>query len=1081
MKYLFLTCILFVSSFSINAQSKVNPLDLRTAKKSNGKPQISNQSSTIDGSKLMVTKPKVNPLQLTDFNTLDVNISIENTKRSSIVNVSQAKEEAFKVLNSNSTQISHSYNANNNVILQSVQDELGYYHIKFQQTHNNVPVYGSELWVHINTNESIVNGKYMEISNLSTQAKFSDKQAIETAKTTIHCEMGNHELTESQKKILNYEQPIAQLIIYLVDGIPTLCYDIESRPNFIERWRTIVNANTNQIVESYNHTCHIDGPKVGSGTDLNGTSRTVNSYQIGSTYYLIDASKSMYNSSNSSLPDNPAGAIWTLDAGNTPAEDFNHVTSSTQNFSNSKGVSAHYNAGFAFDYYKTTFNRNSINGKGGNIISVINVSADNGLGFDNAYWNGQFMAYGNGLTTFKPLAGALDVAGHEMTHGVVENSAGLEYKGQSGAINESMADIFGCMMDRNDWLLGEDIMKPGFNSNNALRNLQDPHNGGTRLGDNGYQPKKMSEYYTGSQDNYGVHINSGIPNHAFYLFATNIGKDKAEQVFYRALTLYLTKTSQFKDLRLAVVQAATDLYGTTEAQAAATAFDAVGIYGPPVSGGGSGTIGNNVADLPVNPGQSHILYYDLDPAISTTLTKYNTVTASLQGQITRSLKKRPSVVDNGSYCVYVGSDGRIYKLLLDGSKTETILQNDPDWDNVAISKDGKRLAAVSNLVDTSIYVYDFAKAEWKTFKLYNPTYSNINSGGALYADAIEFDHTGTKIMYDSKNFINNQSGTDYTYWDVGIIDVFSLETNNWNNGKIEKLFSSLPEGVSIGNPTFSQRSPYIVAYDYINSNTGNYLVTGYNLNTNKSGIIFSGTDLGYPSFSKNDDLIVFNAFDVNNNKIVAIKALATDKITGTGSASVYVNLAKWGVFYANGTRPLLFSSKELLTFGFQALSPVVNGVFNGTNVTCNLPSSVEKTNLVSEFTNSPYSYVKIQNNVQTSGVSYNDYTTPVTYTVVAQDGSTQNYIITVTGGFVNVNKMESNKSIVYPNPNNGLVKMTGIEEGELIELYNSEGKLISLFNYKSQGVDIQNLNDGVYQLAYTHNGIKMHTKLILQR
>lgn len=1073
---------IFLLSLSISyAQSKSNPLDLRSTKKQSGKVKISDQSSVINGNNIQSTQTKVNPLKIEDYSSVDVLIHLQNTKRSTIVNTSQAKEEAFKALNNNAQQIASNYNANNNVILHSVQDELGYYHVKFQQMHNNVAVYGSELWVHLNTNETFINGKFIDVSIVNTTPKVTEIAAITAASETIHCDMGSHELSETQKKLLNYEKPKTELIIYLVDGIPTLCYDIEIRPNFIERWRTIINANTNQVVESYNHTCHIDGPKVGSGTDLNGTSRTINSYQIGSTYYLIDASKSMYNSSGSSLPDNPSGAIWTIDAGNTPAEDFNHVTSSSQNFSNSKGVSAHYNAGFAFDYYKTTFNRNSINGKGGNIISVINVSDDNGLGFDNAYWNGQFMAYGNGRTTFKPLAGALDVAGHEMTHGVVENSAGLEYKGQSGAINESMADIFGCMMDRNDWLLGEDIMKPGFNSNNALRNLQDPHNGGNSLGDNGYQPKKMSEYYTGSQDNFGVHINSGIPNHAFYLFATNISKDKAEQVFYRALTLYLTKTSQFKDLRLAVVQAATDLYGTTEAQAAATAFDAVGIYGPPVSGGGSGTIGNNVADLPVNPGQSHLLYYDLDPNISTTLTKYNVVTTSLQGQITRSLKKRPSVVDNGAYCVYVGSDGRIYKLLLDGSKTETILQNDPDWDNVAISKDGKRLAAVSNLVDTSIYVYDFAKAEWKTFKLYNPTYSGVKSSGALYADALEFDHTGTKIMYDSKNFINNQTGSDYTYWDVGIIEVYNLETNNWNTGKIEKLFSSLPEGVSIGNPTFSQRSPYIVAYDYINSNTSNYLVTGYNLNTNKSGIIFSGTDLGYPSFSKNDDLIVFNAFDNSNNKIVAIKSLANDKINGSGSATVYVNLAKWGVFYANGTRPLLFSSKELLTFGFQALSPVVNGVFNGTNVTCNLPSSIEKTNLVSEFTNSPYSYVKIQNNVQTSGVSYNDYTSPVTYTVVAQDGSTQNYIITVTEGFVNVNKIESNKSIVYPNPNNGWLKMNGINEGELIELYNSEGKMISLFNYQNQGIDLSHLNNGVYLLAYSENGIKKHSKFILQR
>ena len=104
---------------------------------------------------------------------------------------------------------------------------------------------------------------------------------------------------------------------------------------------------------------------------------------------------------------------------------------------------------------------------------------DDGSGLDNAYWNGKAMFYGNGATSFKPLAGAIDVAGHEMTHGVVQSTANLEYQGESGAINESIADIFGSMMDPADWLIGEDVVKPGAFPGGALRSLQDPHNGGT--------------------------------------------------------------------------------------------------------------------------------------------------------------------------------------------------------------------------------------------------------------------------------------------------------------------------------------------------------------------------------------------------------------------------------------------------------------------------------------------------------------------------------------------------------------------------------------------------------------------------
>ena len=107
-----------------------------------------------------------------------------------------------------------------------------------------------------------------------------------------------------------------------------------------------------------------------------------------------------------------------------------------------------------------------------------------------------------------------------MTHGVVEKTANLEYQDESGALNESFADVFGAMIDRDDWKMGEDVMQPGVNPNNALRDLQDPHNG-VSSNSSWWQPKHTDEQYTQSDDNGGVHINSGIPNHAFYLFAVS--------------------------------------------------------------------------------------------------------------------------------------------------------------------------------------------------------------------------------------------------------------------------------------------------------------------------------------------------------------------------------------------------------------------------------------------------------------------------------------------------------------------------------------------------------------------------------
>lgn len=133
----------------------------------------------------------------------------------------------------------------------------------------------------------------------------------------------------------------------------------------------------------------------------------MNTYLKNGNYYLIDASRGMW--AGGTLPDDPKGAIWTVDAKNVSPENDNfnifHVTSSNNTWNAKGAVSAHYNGGIAYEYFKNTFGRNSINGSGGTIISVINVSENDGSGMDNAFWNGKAMFYGNGAQSFKPLAG----------------------------------------------------------------------------------------------------------------------------------------------------------------------------------------------------------------------------------------------------------------------------------------------------------------------------------------------------------------------------------------------------------------------------------------------------------------------------------------------------------------------------------------------------------------------------------------------------------------------------------------------------------------------------------------------------
>ncbi|MBP9056482.1 MAG: M4 family metallopeptidase, partial [Saprospiraceae bacterium] len=347
-----------------------------------------------------------------------------------------------------------------------------------------------------------------------------------------------------------------------------------------------------------------DGKATANAQDLFNTSRLINTYEVSSKFYMIDGSRDMFVFAPTQLPNEPEGVIWTIDAFNTsPAKDnfnYDHVTSTNNLWSNKTAVSAHYNGGKAFEYFRNIHNRKSINGAGGNIVSLINVADEDGSSMGNAFWNGQAMFYGNGDGAFQPLARGLDVAGHEMTHGVVQSTANLDYEGESGALNESFADVFGSMIDRDDWKIGEDVVKTSAFPSGALRSLEDPHNGASTNNFNaGWQPRHYDERYKGTEDNGGVHINSGIPNWAFFKFASAIGKDKAEKVYYRALTTYLTKSSKFVDCRVAVIKAATDLYSTTEINAAKKAFDEVGILGD--------TGGNYETDINANPGQEFIL------------------------------------------------------------------------------------------------------------------------------------------------------------------------------------------------------------------------------------------------------------------------------------------------------------------------------------------------------------------------------------------------------------------------------------------------------------------------------------------
>ncbi len=245
-------------------------------------------------------------------------------------------------------------------------------------------------------------------------------------------------------------------------------------------------------------------------------------------------------------------------------------------------------SGTTYDFFRTVFNRNSIDGDGMRLDSSVHYSSQ----YDNAFWNGMQMVYGDGDgTLFERFTKCLDIIGHELTHGITQFEAGLIYQGQPGALNESMSDVFGALVKqwrrkqtaaKADWLIGAGLFSAGVNGV-ALRSMKAP---GTayddpRLGKDP-QPAHMRDYYKGAEDHGGVHINSGIPNHAFYLAAVALGGyawERAGKIWYETLTTKLRPKSTFVDAANATVQSAQQLYGLAgpEQSAVKSAWQQVGV------------------------------------------------------------------------------------------------------------------------------------------------------------------------------------------------------------------------------------------------------------------------------------------------------------------------------------------------------------------------------------------------------------------------------------------------------------------------------------------------------------------------
>ncbi len=455
------------------------------------------------------------------------------------------------------------------------KDLLGYTHERVNQMYSDIRVENGEYIIHSKDGYVYAtNGMWFDGITVNTNPALTKDAAVAKAVAYVGASKYRWQdpaFENSLKEITGNPNatyyPQGELVIVCRDGdmmkkdyVLAWKLDIYAAEPVTRNW-IFVDAQTGAIVHTKNRIHNIDTPATGT-TMYSGTQSFTCDSNAGS-YRLRESGRGQ--------------GIRTLNCQNTTnqgnAVDFTNATTSWTSTAGGDDAArdAHWGAEGTYDYYMNVFGRDGLDNNGMLMLSYVHYDS----GLDNAYWDGQSMSYGDGSQQpggFNPLV-ALDVCGHEFTHGVTENSSNLDYSYESGALNESFSDIFGTMLEWHltpanaDFLIGEDVT---VNSNSALRSMSNPN----QFGDPDCYTG--TNWYTGTGDNGGVHTNSGVQNYWYYLCSqggsgtndlgdafnvTGFGWADAGAVAFRNNTVYLVSTSEYMDARVGAIQAAQDLFG----------------------------------------------------------------------------------------------------------------------------------------------------------------------------------------------------------------------------------------------------------------------------------------------------------------------------------------------------------------------------------------------------------------------------------------------------------------------------------------------------------------------------------------
>jgi len=508
--------------------------------------------------------------------------------------------------------------------VKSESDKSGFSHKKYQQYYDGVKVEFATYSLHSKGDHlESMSGEFYNIEGIETTPSLSKDVAFKKALNHIGAKSYLWEDPESAAKI-GYEKPEGELVLLPAMEVQEdskkkskeearLAYKFDIyATNPVSRGDLYIDAKNgralfyNAAIKHLGKYSHASNAKT-ANINANSTSaksmlatataatrysgsQSIQTAVSGSSYILSDATRGNgIQTYNMKKGTNYNSAVNFTDSDN------NWTSAEYNNTNKDNGaLDAHWGAEKTYDYWSTVHGRNSFDNQGAAIKSYVHFD----VGYDNAYWNGSVMTYGDGSGTYFDILTSIDVAGHEIGHAVCEKTANLAYQKESGAMNEAFSDIWGASIEyfadpsKSTWLIGEDIERRSGHA--ALRSMSNPKSEG--------QPDTYGGTYwinanctpTDANDYCGVHTNSGVLNHWFYILTvgksgtndignaynvTGISIAKSAKIAYRLESVYLSANSTYANARTYGIQAATDLYGAGSAEVIATtnAFYAVGV------------------------------------------------------------------------------------------------------------------------------------------------------------------------------------------------------------------------------------------------------------------------------------------------------------------------------------------------------------------------------------------------------------------------------------------------------------------------------------------------------------------------